>query len=167
MSKFKHSTISLENKMGYFYDEGLDEPRYFNIIWVSIAAVVALCFGIWGITVALAGPIGAGEQHKQTNSADYRIAAYDKFHDDCNAIAAQQQVIANLQDTLDNDKAAGVDSTQLTVDAHNITAAKNVYFGMVGEYNSDASKSGTKAQWLASNLPQHISNDVEETVSCG
>lgn len=152
--------------MGYFYDEGLDEPRLGHIIGAAVVGIFVIVAGIWALIVLLSNPVGAGEQYKKTHSADYRIAAYDKFHDDCNAIVAQQTVINNLVDTLDADKAAGVDSTQLTVDSHNVLAAKNIYSGMVGEYNSDASKTGTKAQWLASNLPQHISNDYKENVSC-
>jgi hypothetical protein len=135
------------------------------IALVCLGVVGAIVIG-WLVSVVLAGPIGAGNAHRKTNSADYRIAAYDKFHDDCNAIVAQKQTIANLADVLDSDKAAGVDSTQLLVDTHNVLAGKNVLNSMVGQYNSDASKTGTKAQWLASNLPRHISNDYKENTSC-
>jgi len=136
------------------------------VVFGAIAGVVLLIFGIWAATVALAPLFGAGNAHIKTNSADYRIAAYDKFHDDCNAIVAQQNNINNLEDTLDSDKAAGVDSTQLTVDSHNVLAAKNTYNSMVGQYNSDASKSATKAQFLSSSLPFHITYNPKETVTC-
>lgn len=142
------------------------ERHPITAVFGAIFVVGVLILGIWGATVALAPLFGKGNAHIKTNSADYRIAAYDKFHDDCNAIVSQQHVIANLEDTLDSDKAAGVDSTQLTVDSHNITAAKNVYNGLVGDYNSDASKSATKAQFLDSSLPYHISYDPKETVTC-
>jgi hypothetical protein len=137
-----------------------------TLITLIVVGVILLIGAIWAIRVIFAHDIGRANVHIKTNTADYGIASYDEFHDNCNAIQAQQVVIQNLADTLDADKAAGVDSTQLTVDSHNILAAKNVYAGMVADYNSDASKAATKAQWKAANLPTHISNDYKETLTC-
>ena len=69
-------------------------------MWWTLAIVVFLVVVGWGVTavtfglrVATAGIVGAGEARIEIQSADFRLAAYPHFFDLCAAIQGHELVL--------------------------------------------------------------------------
>lgn len=123
----------------------------FKLFLIGLAVVVVTIgvpIGIWGLTVALSGPVGAGEQEKKINSRDNRIFAQEHFPELYNIILAYDQQL---------DQAAA-DKLQHPNDSFFITN----YSGLVkqcidarNQYNADADKV-TQERWRDEKFPYHI-----------
>lgn len=121
----------------------------------AIIVVLLLVVGLWALTVAWAPWKGAGEQRKQIQgSADYRIAAYDRFYDLCGSI----QALEDQLETMRADRSLPKDQR-----ATNVLALTNQRFSLIRQYNADASKADTRANFLASDLPFSIDPNQEHT----
>lgn len=90
---------------------------------------------------------------------DYRITAYDKFFDLCAAVQSSESSIANLEAELETDPS---DDRVEQLNA-SITAQRNNRSELITQYNADASKADTRANFLASDLPYQLDEDNEET----
>ena len=128
------------------------------LIAIGAAVLVVLPMGIWGFRVATAPIKGAGDQRIQTNEVNYRIAAYDKFFNLCSAVKSQESNLNHLSEELSDTV------NPPTVDRKNqlltfITASKNQRSELINQYNADATKTGTLAQFHASTLPYQIQED--------
>lgn len=146
--------------MGFFVDrEGY--PRAGRIIVVAVALIVLVPIAVWGFMVATASIRGAGNAHRQTETADYRIANYERFKNDCNAIVATEGKIALAQQAVDNEVKGAVDSFREQQLTQNLQALQNVRLEQVTEYNADASKTDTRAKFLDSALPYYINPNGE------
>lgn len=138
--------------------------------WVAplvIVILVVLPFAIWGASVLLAPLFGAGEAYKQTEGSDYRIANYERFKNDCNAIVATEGKIATAQEAVDNEVKGEVDSFREQQLSQNLQALENVRLEQISQYNADASKNETRAKFKDAGLPESINPNAEiGAVSC-
>jgi hypothetical protein len=134
---------------------------------ISIAVLLAFAtmwlFG-WGFfSRETAGFRGQTDQIEQVSGdAEYRIAAYDSFFDQCAAVQTKEAELAAAQAELEIVSADSYRHGQLLANITAITAARAE---LINEYNADAAKADTKANFLASNLP-HTLDINEETTSC-
>jgi hypothetical protein len=129
----------------------------------AIAAVVILpVAGIYGVgflkkeTADFRGGVSATESVKANGA--YRIAAYDQFFDLCGQVQAKEGTIAILQEellTATPERAAVITPT--------IAGIKAGRQSDIAQYNSDASKTDTKANFLASSLPYSLNINQETT----
>lgn len=151
--------------MGFFFDrEG--EPRFGSIIVTVLVTIVVLPLLIWAGSVVLAPVFGKGDAYRKTEGADYRIANYEHFKDSCNEIVALDGKIALAEDALDRESDGEVDSPREQQLATNIQALQNTRLELVTQYNSDASKSKTKAKFKDAGLPDQIDVSTIGDVSC-
>ena len=127
-----------------------------------LVVVLVLGAGFLGIRWLLAEPTGATEAREQTiGSGSYRIAAYDRFYDDCAAAVTTQQSLTTAQAAA---AAEGIDpGRQAQLDA-NVTALTNLLNQQVNQYNADTRKEDTRANFLASDLPYEL--DTTEEITC-
>lgn len=123
------------------------------IVVMVILTLIAGGFG-W-VTADFRGAKDAREQTIADGS--YRIAAYEKFYDLCGDIKAIEQQIVN-QEAM----SAGLPKDQVAV---NKLALNNQRASLIQEYNADARKADTKANFLASDLPYSIDPN-QETTTC-
>jgi hypothetical protein len=95
---------------------------------------------------------GKIEQRNLTEgSGTYRISAYERFYDDCQAVVALEGQIANM-------KASTVPERDT-----NVLALQNQRISLIAEYNANSRKADTAAHFKASDLPYQIDPDNEET----
>lgn len=129
----------------------------------SLTAIVAgfVALLLVGVLVWVWAPWkGKLEARQQTQgSGAYRIAAYDQFFDDCNAIKAKERIIGNFQEELEG--AADQRAVQLQAA---ITAEFNAREELIAEYNSNAAKEDTRGGFRDSGLPYEI--DPEGVTEC-
>lgn len=93
-------------------------------------------------------------------NGSYRIAAYDRFYNECASIQGVEDSIANQE----AERAAATPSRQAQIDA-NLTASRNVRASAIRQYNADARKSYTAGQFRSSDLPFQLDPTAKET-SC-
>jgi hypothetical protein len=121
----------------------------------------------WGFGVAVAPWKGRGDAHKQLNSAQYRIAAYDHFFEQCSSIQGTEGSIDALIAQLNEAE------SQRTKDLVNssLAGAKSIRLQAINDYNADARKNYTEGQFRDSDLPFYIepTNYPDEggKTSCG
>lgn len=135
-----------------------------------VAAVIALVlvlvlasmwiFG-WGFVQRSTADYRGGTDatNKVHADGDYRISAYEHFYNICGAVQTKEDEIANAKDELGTDpgedRAGQIQS--------NITALRNKRAELINEYNTDAAKTDTKANFKASDLPYRLDVDTKET----
>ena len=90
---------------------------------------------------------------------NYRIAAYEHFFDLCAQVQSTEAGIRAQLDELDTDPP---EARRVQIQA-NITAARKVRAELINQYNADATKEDTQANFLASSLPYHLNITTEET----
>jgi hypothetical protein len=133
---------------------------------LAIIVVAVSSLGFWGFRVFFADEIGRGNAEIQIQSAPSRIVRYESFYNQCNSIVALEVQIdreAARIATIEDEAARQIAETTLS--------------GLYGqrargatEYNADASKDYTSAQFMASDLPYHIDpayDAGEEHTPCG
>lgn len=131
------------------------------LIVLAVIGALALPFVIWGASVVLAPLFGKGEAFKQTERAEYRIANYERFKNDCNAIVAQDAKIANAQDAVDSEVRGKVNTFREQQVVQNLQALENVRAEQIAEYNAAASMNETRAKFKDAGLPDYIYPDTE------
>lgn len=139
-----------------------------------VAAVVFMLVLIWsivavsfGLRVATAGIVGKGEARIITQSAEFRLRAYQSFFDQCASVQtteasldAQRKLL--LTATSDSDK---------TRIATNIAALEAVRANAINKYNADA-RTWTEGQFRDNDLPARLNTavykeDGSNKTSCG
>lgn len=135
-----------------------------GIVLAIIAAMIVASMGIfgWGFfqrsTADFRGETAQIES-VQAN-ASYRIAQYNSFFDQCEAIVAKEAQIENTQKRLDelgeNGDAAEKQRLQIS-----LLALQNSRSELITKYNADAAKADTEANFLASELPYKITQNGE------
>lgn len=136
-----------------------DTKKTVLAIVAGLVALFVLSVGWWGFRVLTADVKGAGDQVVKTKgNADYRIAAYDKFYDLCGSVQAKEDQIGIQTDLLATSPES--DAQRLRT---NIAALKNSRASLIRTYNADASKAGTRGDFLASDLPYSLTVDGETT----
>lgn len=126
---------------------------------IGIAVVLAMLaiWGIvvagWGLGVATAGLYGRGEAHKQIQSADFRIAAYNQFFNQYASIKSLEGKIDELTNTLGMLE-PGTREYNYTLTA--LTGTKGLRHEAIQQYNADARKNWTEGQFRDNDLPYQI-----------
>lgn len=123
---------------------------------LAVFLLAAIIFGIRWVTADIRG---AGDAREKTLAdGAYRIAAYDKFYDDCAAVMALEAKILDAED-----RPVDADAYPESVKNANVTALKNQRTELIAAYNADARKTDTKANFKASDLPFKLDPDEETT----
>lgn len=124
----------------------------------GILCAVLVAGVIFGIRWVTADVRGAGDAREQTRAdGTYRIAAYERFYDDCAAIQAIEDKIA-----AEKARKASEDYTEGMKSA-NIQALTGQRAQLIRGYNQDARKHDTRGHFLSSDLPYEIEIDQENT----
>lgn len=122
------------------------------LVLVSFVLLLLIPLGVWGFRVATAEWRGRGDAHIQLNSAEFRIAAYDHFHDLCASIQGNEGQIDALQAQLqDAESERSRDLIRASL-AGVIGGRKQA----IARYNEDANKEYTVGQFRDSDLPYHL-----------
>lgn len=131
---------------------------------LGFAALLVLAsmwvFGWGAFTRATADFRGETGQIERTRAdADYRIANYDHFFDLCASVQSKEATIDSLEQELETDpREQRAEQIQATLTAVRASRAE-----AINQYNADAAKEATAAQFRASNLPPKLSIDEGET----
>lgn len=126
-------------------------------IVLAVILTLVLVAGVFAVTVLWAPWKGAGEQRKAIHgSGEYRIAAYNRFYDDCAAVQAVEDQLAAMK----ADKTLPADQR-----AANVLALTNKRNTLIRAYNADSRKEDTLANFKASDLPYQI-DPTQETTTC-
>lgn len=126
----------------------------------AVAVVFLLVIGFWVFRVATADIKGEGDQKIATEgNAAYRIAAYDHFYNLCASVQSKEDQVANLlmEEPTTPDRKAQIVAA--------VTALRNIRASLVRQYNADARKADTQANFRASDLPFQI-DPTQESTSC-
>lgn len=118
----------------------------------GIVLIVAVIFAVLGFRVITAGLFGAGEAHIRTQSADFRLTAYQRFFDQCASIQGLEGTIDELTAQLDMLEPTGR-SHDLAVTS--LTGTKSLRHQAIATYNQDALK-WTVGQFRGSDLPYQL-----------
>src|SRR3990167_4124013 len=132
-------------------------------ILIAVGGFVVLFVLAWGIIlasfgmrVATAGLFGAGEAHIRTQSADFRLAAYNHFFDLCASVQGNEgQLDALFAERDDLDPA----SRDYGYTVKSITGVQGIRAQSVARYNQDALK-WTVGQFRDSDLPHQLTSAV-------
>lgn len=132
--------------------------------WALVVVVFLVVVG-WGLTaatfglrVATAGIVGAGEARIEIKSADFRLAAYPHFFDLCAAVQGHEFGIDAQYATLE---VLGVDEDRTRrITLTNIAGLETAWGRDVSQYNQDANKSWTVGQFRDSDLPYQLSTQL-------
>jgi len=132
-------------------------------ILIVVGGFVVLFLAVWGIVlasfgmrVATAGLFGAGEARIRTQSADFRLGAYNHFFDLCASIQGNEGQLdalfaeIDLIDTTSRDYGYTIKS---------ITGVQGIRAQSIARYNQDALK-WTVGQFRDSDLPYKITAAV-------
>lgn len=126
------------------------------LILLAIFVIAGTSLGWRYITASVRGIVGAEEQ---IESAPSRITNYEHFFDLCAAIQRKEAKIVAQQDALE---LAEGDKERERI-RQNIAALRGARDGDIARYNADASKTYTRARFLASDLPYSLSIEAEHT----
>ena len=128
---------------------------------VIIALSIMAIFGIGLFQRSTADFRGeTGQIERIQADPDYRIASYDAFFDKCAAVQSKEAQIKNLERELEDTDPSTARTERLQ---SSITALRNSRAELITEYNADASKEDTRANFLASSLPYQLDTNNEET----
>ena len=131
---------------------------FFVIVIIVVLSVTLYLLGVFGggflqrTTADFRGETAQIEAVKA--DPNYRIASYEKFYDLYAAILADDDKIKNLKEELETTNPSSSRIEQIN---SSITAVKNSRAEKIRQYNADAQKEDTRANFLASNLPYEIS----------
>lgn len=129
---------------------------------LGVLGLVVLVVGGYFIQYVTAEPRGKLDQREKTiANGDYRIAAYDSFYNLCGNIQAKEDAIKNTEEraTTESTESGFSPAQKDSI----LLALKNSRASLIRQYNADATKADTKANFLASDLPYQI-NPNGETV---
>ena len=118
---------------------------------VAVAFIATYAFGTFRKeTAEFRGDVAQNE--RVVADPNYRIAAHDRFYDLCAAIQSREAAITAQRAELDTTTDTGR-ADQLRT---NLTALESSRASAINQYNADARKAGTRAEFRASDLPAEI-----------
>jgi|SRR3972149_2030035 len=131
------------------------------LAWVAgVTITVVLLFGlvlaVFGLRVATAGLFGAGEAHIRTQSADFRLGAYNHFFDLCASVQGNEGQLDALYSELG---LVAPESRDYGYTVKSITGVQGIRAQSIARYNQDALK-WTVGQFRDSDLPYRLSSVV-------
>lgn len=130
------------------------------VIAIVFAVIAVLGLGVWGFQVLTAPAKGAGDQRIIVNRAENRIERYNHFFDLCAEVQSREAALAALKDSPEP-----ADAQQQTQRAANIVALTSTRSQLINQYNADARKEGTGAQFRDSSLPYSL-DAAQEATTC-
>lgn len=130
------------------------------IVALVIAAMAVFGFG-WFSNATANFRGNVAKNNLVQGNGNYRIAAYDHFFNLCQHVQSDEASITNAQDEL---KTSTNPQRQLVLNA-TITALRNDRADTITQYNADARKTYTLAQFRDSALPYQLDLTREQT-SC-
>ncbi len=141
----------LRSDRAYARAVGWSAARWFITIFVGALLLSGL---IWGITVLVSGPKGAGDAQIIKNDGRNRVNAQEEFHSIYNKIIATDQQI-----TISATELAAATAAKNADDVKHwrstLTGQRNVCVGAVGEYNAKTDQF-SRGQWRDPVLPYKI-----------
>ena len=133
----------------------------------ATAAGVALLVGVFLASIFIVGTLQKGTadfrggvaatESVKANGA-YRIAAYEKFYDQCAAVQGFETTIEALENELPTatpERQAIIQST--------LTGLQSARGNAIFQYNADARKTDTQANFKSSTLPFQLDPNQEKT----
>jgi hypothetical protein len=139
-----------------------------KIAGISLLAIVVTAALVVGLTAAglawryvIAEPRGKVQQEEILQRGQNRIARYDHFFNLCAAVQSDEATIGALTQELATDPPV----SRVTQINATITALRSGRAEKINQYNADARKSGTIAQFRSSDLPFQLVH-TEEVTSC-
>ena len=165
---------SKKNDRAHDYREARSEGYFASISTAMVvvvggialigAFVLVSVFGVFATTEAqqaTADQRGETDLIEQTRAdGSYRLAKYEWFFDQCAAVQAAEARISILEEEL----ATTPEDDQQRVRT-NITASLNQRAELISEYNAEARKEGTAAQFMDDDLPSELDMNADST-SC-
>lgn len=134
-----------------------NEFTYFaKIILFVVVVGVLLAVGSYGYKYVMAPVAGKANAEWKIESADSRIAGYEKFFDQCAAIQGYESAIQVQQDGLLAATTPEDKSRIQTV----IAGIKAQRSRAIAQYNADARKTYTSGRFKDAGLPQQIDDSV-------
>lgn len=135
-------------------------PAAFGVGVVVLTIALMWVFGVALFSSTTAETRGkTGVREDTVADAGFRIAAYERFYDLCASVQSTEGRIAALQQELDG----GVtDARKAQIDT-TLTALRGQRAEQIAEYNAEARKVRTVAQFQASDLPPELDPDEETT----
>lgn len=132
-----------------------------GVLWIVgiIVIILAIAAGAFAIRWATAPAKGKLSAREQINSGSFRIAAYDKFFNDCASIQGLEGQLEAQKNQLA--KATGDDLERIEANVAGIEGARAQ---AIAAYNADARKSYTSGQFRSSTLPYQL--DTKENTEC-
>lgn len=132
-------------------------------IAVIIVVLILSAMAVFGFGLFQRGTAdfrGGTEQIEQTKgNGSYRIAAYDHFYDLCASVQNSEATIAALEQELEtNPSESRVEQINASITANRANRASSI-----NEYNADARKEDTLANFMASDLPYQLNSTDKET----
>lgn len=128
--------------------------RFILTVVIVLVAIWTITAAVWGFGVATAGIYGRGEAHKQINSANFRIPAYDHFFNVCSSIQGMEGNI----DELTAQYNATTNERDKNIVLASLTGVKAARHQAIASYNADARKDYTEGQFRDSDLPFRITD---------
>jgi len=129
---------------------------------IGLAFALMAVFGVGFFKRSTADFRGETEQIERVQAdPNYRIAAYEHFYDLCASVQTKEATAVALHEEL---KSGPSDSRREQINA-TLTALTSSRAAAINQYNADARKADTKANFLASDLPYQLSLLAKET-SC-
>ena len=125
----------------------------FAVLFLAVWGIILASFGM---RVATAGLFGAGEAHIRTQSADFRLAAYNHFFDLCASVQGNEGQLDALYQELE---LQAPESRDYGYTVKSITGVQGIRAQSVARYNQDVLK-WTVGQFRDSDLPYHLSSPV-------
>lgn len=123
------------------------------LFFVVIVGIILISGGASWLTAPFRGAVEQREIVQADGS--YRIAAYEKFYDDCAAVQAVEDQLAVMKEN------KSLPDVQRET---NILALTNMRNTLIREYNADSRKADTIENFKASDLPYQL--NLEETTTC-
>ena len=128
-------------------------------VLIVVGSFVILFLAAWGIVlasfgmrVATAGLFGAGEAHIRTQSADFRLGAYNHFFDLCASVQGNEGQLDALYQELELQEPG---SRDYGYTVKSITGVQGIRAQSIARYNQDALK-WTVGQFRDSDLPHQL-----------
>lgn len=127
-----------------------------GIIFATLAGLMLLAAIGWGwryVTAPVRGIVGAEEQ---IESAASRITNYEHFFDLCASVQGHEAAIRAAEAQLDTLQTGDASRSEVERVIAVLAGTRAQRERAIARYNADASKSYTRARFLASDLPYRL-----------
>lgn len=162
----------MRDRKSYAWEDELREDRAYTrrVGWSGARWALTIFIGIlvlsgivWGLSVLVSGPKGAGDATKIVNEGRNRVNAQEEFHAIFNKIKATDEQI-----TLATEELAvaqrGRNADEIKHWRNTLTGQRNMCLTAIGEYNAKTDQI-TRGRWRDEVLPYKI-DQMDPTTDC-